>query len=158
VGLSARWHDDPSFGPTRLLPVATLGLLRVWEALARTRTRRLRATAVALVCAGLLVQGIGLSLSPVEVERVLDRLRQESGAGGWTSGPRSGTHFIPQLSPLAVYPYLLRHLATGEQELARDAPWSFLLRERPPLVGAIDGLSVDLLLVDLHRAHRAEPR
>jgi len=150
VAASPRWHGDPAYGPSRLLPIVPLAIeLVAWWLLSRpVALGRARAVGVtALVLAGVVVQLAGAALPPTAWTRVVRQLRAHSGAATWPAEPESTVHFIPQLSPIRGHLFLLGAMARRAPELATGAPWSFLLQQPPKLEGEVARLHLDFLLL-----------
>jgi hypothetical protein len=154
VAASPRWHGDPSYGPSRLLPIIPLAVELVgWWLLTRPSPlgRARRAGVAALVAAGVVVQLAGAALPPTAYRRVVQQLRLKSGAATWPAEPESTIHFIPQLSPIRGHLFLLgamaRRAPTRPDELATAAPWRFLLPQPPKLEGEVARLRLDFLLL-----------
>jgi hypothetical protein len=125
------WHADYCWGPRHLVPLTPLAMLLAlpWVTTwARGGARRLRRVALAaLFVIGFGVQVLGSSLYWDHYIRALIAVKDQTGAPGWFTEHLSHGHYVPPFSPLLGQVWLLRHLAHGDPDLQRDAPWHALV-------------------------------
>jgi hypothetical protein len=129
------WHGDPTWGPRRLIPLLPLCAepIALWaDAQWAQSRRRLRASLLALIAAGALVQSLAISIPTSSWLGALDQLRNGTGAPGWFVPP-SEAHFIPEFSPLAGHAWLIKHRLRKDANYAADAPWHVLVASTPKL-------------------------
>ena len=130
-----RWHDDPAWGPRRLVALVPPLLLPVgpWLDAVWPRLRAASRASVALLfAAGLAVQVLGAAFPPETYLRIATVVKNGSGANGWF-GESDQTHFMPQFSPLVGHAWLLSHLARHDKKLDVSPPWSLIAPSTPRL-------------------------
>jgi len=149
IGAGARWHGDPSFGPTRLLPVVPwlLFIVAVY-AHGLPHTRLVQATFAVLVIASLSVQLLGVLVRSSDWNKLADRVAAQTGAPGWFADPQSQVHFIPQFSPIVGHAFIVRRWLFPQAPSKTppvDVPWHLILPTAPSFDTEVQALSVDVV-------------
>ncbi len=153
IAAGARWHADPSYGPTRLMPlVPWLLLLVAGYAQTLTQTRLLQLTMAVLIASSLCIQLFGVVVRASDWDRLATRVAAQTGAMGWFADPQSQVHFIPQFSPLVGHPFVVRRWLShepatvpGKPPVDVDVPWHLLLPQAPSIDAEVAKLSPDIV-------------
>jgi hypothetical protein len=130
-----RWHGDPTWGPRRLTPILPIAAEPIALWLDGKRARLTRAAAGVLLVAGLFVQLFGAVWAPSAFPRLVNLVRDKTGAPDWFVDPQSELHFIPQFSPISGQHWMLRHAIHGDPLESGDAPWHLFIPQTPRLAG-----------------------
>jgi hypothetical protein len=132
AGMLDRWHADPTWGPRRLTPILPIAAEPIALWLDGKRARLTRAAAGVLLVVGLFVQLCGAVWAPSAFPRLVNVVRDKTGAPDWFVDPTSELHFIPQFSPISGHHWMLRHAIHGDG-LEGDAPWHLFIPQTPKL-------------------------
>ena len=154
IAAGARWHADPSYGPTRLAPlIPWLLLLVAGYAHGLTQTRLVQATMALLIAGSLSIQLFGVVVRASDWDRLATRVAAQTGAPDWFAEPASQVHFIPQFSPLVGHPWVVRRWLAPPASpkpgiptpVPVDVPWHLILPMAPSIDAEVAKLSADVL-------------
>jgi hypothetical protein len=97
-----------------------------------------------LLALGVAVQALGASLYWDTHLRIIQKIRDQTGAASWWSPDHlPDSYFVPQFSPVWGHIWLLKHMWQNDPNLNRDPPWRNLIVKKIDLKDAWERLRID---------------